>query len=272
MGGARQLAGQGTPATIATAARRSPPAAGIVGDTDGVIRRRLTLTGAVLAGLVGEWLGHSLAYYRLAGLAGLQAGLTSGVHSYMLLLGAVLLATALIGAAAWSRAWVSLGRRIDSSAAVLAALRRGRAGAAPLVRSPPPGSSRQPTFAARVAALALPLTIVQCLLFLIQENVERALHGLAAAGLAPLVDAFGAAVWIQAAVALVLATVLVAAAHLLRAREATARRWAWLARSMWRRLQRAAHSPEPTPVHVAAALRLLGSALWQRPPPVSSAP
>jgi hypothetical protein len=62
------------------------------------MRRRLAVTTAVLAALVGEWLGHSLAYYRVAGTAGLQAGLTTGIHDYMLPLGLALLIGAAAGA------------------------------------------------------------------------------------------------------------------------------------------------------------------------------
>jgi hypothetical protein len=39
-----------------------------------VMRGRLAVTSAVFAALVGEWVGHSLNYFRLAGLAGLKLG------------------------------------------------------------------------------------------------------------------------------------------------------------------------------------------------------
>jgi hypothetical protein len=242
---------------------------GGLGDTVDVIRRRLAVTAALLAALVGEWLGHSVAYYRVAGLAGLQAGLTSGVHDYMLPLGALLLVAAAAGAAKWARAWLALGRRLDRSMAVLARLRRGQL---PLRApdggsAPSPAGQAGPTLAARVLALALPLAAVQSSLFLLQENLERSLHGIPAGGLAPLLDGFGAAAWIQALVALILSTFLVLATRLLRSRAAAAQRWERLARSLWRRLQRGTSSAPPALTFVTPARLLLRSALWQRPPP-----
>jgi hypothetical protein len=236
-----------------------------------VTRRRIAATAAVLAALVGEWLGHSFAYLRVGGVAGLQAGLGGGLHAYMLPLGAVLLVAAAAGAAAWSRAWVVLGQRIDRAAAVLAALRRGLPTAQPPRSARGPRPRRQPALLGSVAALALPMAAVQCLLFLAQENLERSLRGMAAVGLAPLVDGFGAAAWIQGLLAIVLAAVLVLAMRLLRAREATVRRWARMAQSMWLRLRRDSSPPPASRPHVVPALLVLGSALWQRPPPSAAA-
>jgi len=82
-------------------------------------RRRLAVTAVAVASLVGEWLGHGAAYYRVAGIAGLQAGLTGGIHDFMLPLGLALLLGAAAGATAWTRAWLALGRRLDRSGAAL---------------------------------------------------------------------------------------------------------------------------------------------------------
>lgn len=234
-------------------------------------RRRIAATAAVLAALVGEWLGHSVAYFRFGGTAGLQAGLAGGLHAYMIPLGAALLVAAAAGAAAWSRAWVALGRRVDRGAAVLSALHRGLVSAEPPAGVSGPRPQRQPALLGSVAALALPMAAMQCLLFLAQENLERSLHGLPAVGLAPLVDGVGAAAWIQAFMAIVLAAVLVLAMRLLHSREATVRRWARLAQSLWHRLWRDSSPPPTTQPHVVPALLLLGSALWQRPPPSATA-
>ena len=94
-----------------------------VGDTVAVMRRRLAVTAVAVASLVGEWLGHGAAYYRVAGIAGLQAGLTGGIHDFMLPLGLALLLGAAAGATAWTRAWLALGRRLDRSGAALRLLR-----------------------------------------------------------------------------------------------------------------------------------------------------
>jgi hypothetical protein len=236
-----------------------------------VIRRRLTVTAAVLAALAGEWLGHSIAYYRVAGVAGLQAGLTSGVHDYMLPLGAVLLAAAALGATAWTRAWLALGRRLDRSASALARLRRGhRSAGAPEVGRAPVRSDPAPTIAAAIVALALPMAAFQSALYLLQENLERALHGMPAPGLTPVVDAYGVATWIQVMVALLVATFLVPALRLLRSRAASAERWERLVRAIWQRTERSASSPPPLPVHLVPAHLALSSGLWQRPPPSQS--
>jgi hypothetical protein len=120
---------------------------------------------------------------------------------------------------------------------------------------------------ARIAALAAPIGAVQCAVYLVQENLERALHGMAAPGAAPLLDGFGAAAWIQGAVALLLATVLVACQRLLRSRDAAAELCERLCRTLWEHALRSISSAVPAARHVTAAQLLLGSALWQRPPP-----
>jgi hypothetical protein len=240
------------------------------------MRRRIAVTGAVLAALVGEWLGHSLSYYRVAGVAGLQAGLTSGVHDYMVPVGLALLVGAAVGAAAWTRAWLALGRRLDRSAAALARLRSGAGLREPAPGGAPPvgasgGVAHAPSYAARVVALAAALAVVQCSLYLLQENLERALHGLPTGGLSPLLDRYGAAAWIQAAIGLLLATVLVAAMRLITARRSVAERCERMVRAMWERAVRSTSSPRPRPSTVIPAQLLLRNALWSRPPPVLAA-
>jgi hypothetical protein len=249
--------------------------AGALGHTVRVMRRRLAVTTVVVTALVGEWLGHGISYYRAAGIAGLQAGLGGGIHDYMLPLAAVLLALAAVGAAGLIRAWLALGHRLDSAARLLARLRRGDGHGAlvPLSQQPRHVADLafMPSPLARVVALALPLAVVQCALYLVQENLERALRGLAAGGLGPLLDGGGAAAWIQTAVALVLAAVLTAALLLLRARQRSVGRIERLAHAFWQRAGRDAAPPASPRPHVTPARLLLGSALWQRPPPASSA-
>jgi hypothetical protein len=108
--------------------------------------------------------------------------------------------------------------------------------------------------------------------YVVQENLERAVDGLPAAGLAPVLDGYGAAAWIQVVVALALAALLSAALSLLHARHSVVARGERLARALWQRLQRtSAPAPRPRRWHVVASQLLLGSALWQRPPPNSFA-
>ncbi|HEX4754338.1 MAG TPA: hypothetical protein VH661_01125 [Candidatus Dormibacteraeota bacterium] len=238
-----------------------------------MIRRRLAVTAVVVTALVGEWLGHGLSYYRLAGLAGLQAGLGGGVHAYMLPLAVALLAVGVAGAAGLARAWLSLGQRFDRSARLLARLRGGdRTASVPPIQRPGHAAERalRPSPPALVAALAMPLAVVQSALYLAQENLERVLRGLPGGGLGPLLDGNGAAAWIQAATALVLAAVLTAALLLLRARRRSVERIERLARAFWGRTGRDPELPAPPRPHVIAIQLLLGSALWQRPPPSSS--
>ena len=185
----------------------------------------------------------------------------------MLPIGLVILLGAAASATVWARAWIVLGRRLDRSAAVLARLRAGkRVGEVPAAVAAT-GRRGATSFAARVGALALPIALLQCVLYLVQENLERVLHGLAAPGLSPIVDGFGAAAWIQAAVALVLATAIAVATYLLRTRAVAARSCERLARRLWERARRGATSPQPRLPHVTAARLLLRSAIWQRPPP-----
>lgn len=237
------------------------------------MRRRLAVTAVVVTALVGEWIGHGISYYRVAGVAGLQAGLGGGIHEYMLPLAALLLALAAAGAAGLVRAWLALGRRLDRSARLLARLRRGDGDASAALAEHPDQAADPgflPSRLARVLALALPLAVLQCAIYVVQENLERTLRGLPAGGLGPLLDGRGAAAWIQAAVALVLAAILTAALLVLRRRHRTVQRIERLARAFWRRTCREPALPAHPRPHVTATQLLLGSALWQRPPPAAS--
>ncbi|MDQ6847444.1 MAG: hypothetical protein M3019_07670 [Candidatus Dormibacteraeota bacterium] len=241
------------------------------------MRRRLAVTATVLALLAGEWLGHSLSYLRVAGLAGLRAGLTGGIHDYMIPLGLALLVAGAAGAAIWGRAWMAIGRRFDRSAAALRRLRRGqRVGAAGCEPGPALGGQagapeRVPSLGARVLALAALMALLQCSLFVLQENLERVVHGLASGGFAPLLDGYGAGAAIQGCVALLLATVLVAAMGLLRARSAAAVLCERIVRALWQRALRSTSSPQPPQSDVIPAQLVLRTALWSRPPPVPAA-
>jgi hypothetical protein len=225
------------------------------------MRRHVAVTAAVLAGLAGEWLGHGLAYYRLAGLAGLGSGL-GGIHAYMVPTGLALVLIATGGAAVWLAAWQELGRRLDSSGAALRRLlRSGRPDPTPVAASP--------TLGARYLALALPMAALQCGLFLLQENVERVAAGGSAAGIGPLLGDHGAAALIQAAVAAVMAAVVLVAVRLLGRRaarvDAVERVIAILCHTRLRRI--APSATAKLRLDVCPARLILGNALWNRPPP-----
>lgn len=228
------------------------------------------------AALVGEWFGHALAYFRAAGLPGLRAGLGGGIHDYMLPLAAVLLVGALAAATWLTSAWLALGRRLDASAVLFGRLRAGHRPGDDAPRAIREWTARVgrpscPSPAARLVALAIVLAAVQCLLFVGQENLERVLQGAPASGVAPLLDGGGAAAWIQAAVAAVLSSVLTLAATMLRSRAQQVERLERVLRVLWqRRRVGAAVSPPRSSVALTPAVRLLGSALWQRPPPAFS--
>lgn len=194
-------------------------------------------------------------------MAGLRSGL-GGVHAYMIPTGVALVLVAAGGAGAWLAAWQALGRRLDSSAAALRRLlHSGRPATAPVAASP--------TLGARYLALAVPMALIQCGIYLVQENVERLAAGGSSAGVAPLLDSHGAAALIQAGVAAVMAAVVLVALRLLGRRsarvDAMERVIAILCRARRWRIPRSAAPPARPDVRPARLL--LGTALWNRPPP-----
>lgn len=225
-----------------------------------------------IAALAGEWLGHTIAYYRSAGIPGLRAGLAGGVHGYMLPLALALLIVAGAGAAGFTRAWLGLGRRLDRAAATVRRLSAGGRGpSAPPEVTATPQTPLSSTWS-RLVALALPLGLAQCALYVVQENLERIVHGFAGRGTAPLTDSFGAAAWIQLATAALLAVLLFAAAALLHSRHRAVAEIERRARALWLRVwRRPAVGPSRSAAHVVPCRLLFGCALWQRPPPPHSA-
>jgi hypothetical protein len=209
----------------------------------------------------------------MAGSAGLQAGLTGGIHGYMIPLGLTLLVGAAAGAAIWVRAWLALSSRRDRATIALARIRRGGPDESRRDGAPSDGGvtwrgARAPSCAARIIALATALAIVQVTLYVVQENLERAIDGLPAAGLSPLLDGYGAGAWIQAAIGLLLAVSLVGAMHLLRSKLATVDLSERLVFAMLARAVRDMSSPQPPRSPVTPAQLLFRTAFWCRPPPV----
>jgi len=121
--------------------------------------------GAVALGLTvlgGEWVGHTLECARVEGLG--QA--FSSVHVYMGPLGLVLAVTSLVGVAAAARLAARLERRLTELR------RRPRPGAQ---RAPDAGRSlARESRSLSVATLAATVWVAQCLLYVLQENLEAA--------------------------------------------------------------------------------------------------
>lgn len=244
-------------------AARPPVASAILAR---VSRRRIAVIAVVLTALVGEWIGHALAYWRAAGLAGLHAAVNGGLHPYMLPLGVVLLAAAATGTSLWVRAWLSLGRQLDRSLRVL----RPPVPAAAAPAGRPPRAGTAPTLGRAIAATATAIAALQLVVYVVQENLERITHGMPGGGLAPLLGSGAAALWIQSLCALVLAILLVLLARITWRRRAQLARRQRLLHVLWVRARRPA--PEPCPrSHDVLPIRLvLRAAQWQRPPPATS--
>ncbi len=224
---------------------------------------RYAAGAAALAALVGAWTGHTLEYLRVAGRAGLGASLLSGVHAYMLPVGAVLALAATVWSAHCGRAWLLLGRRLDGLRAALRGALRGRV-AAPSPAAAPVSSP------SRLLALWLPLGTAQVALYLLQENLEAALSGAPLPGLGPVLGVHAGAAAVQLGVALVLAAALLAAGRLLAHRARTVERCERLLRLLWERLRPRPRLPAGARDAGPSAVELLGAGIWARPPPVAA--
>ncbi|HEY2702847.1 MAG TPA: hypothetical protein VGL20_04080 [Candidatus Dormibacteraeota bacterium] len=215
------------------------------------------------AALLGAWLGHTLEYLRVVDGAPPVRSALAGAHAYMVPVGALLaLAAAAAGAGCW-RAWLALGRRLDSARAGLAHAWRGggtipagcAAGTAAVV-SPP----------ARLVALWLPLGAAQLGVYLAQENIESVLAGGRAAGLGPVLGVHWAAAALQLGVALVLAAALLLAGRALAGRAGALERCERLLRTLWAR-RRDDGVPRGARPCLDAPVERFGRRLWSRPPP-----
>src|SRR5207253_1324120 len=151
---------------------------------------------AMLAALIGSWLGHTLEYLRVDGGAGMERSLLAGVHAYMVPTGGLLALAAALAGARCRRAWLLLGRRLDRARGALRRLVRGE-------RIAPSAPGRAPAVSAPAGLLALwlPLGAAQIALYLAQENLEAMLAGAPAPGPGPIVGAHWAAAAVQLGVA-----------------------------------------------------------------------
>jgi hypothetical protein len=226
-------------------------------------RVRAAASGSVLLAFVGLWLGHSLEYLRVWGVAGIVESMTNPVHAYMLpLAGVLVVLSALFGLRLW-RAWHALTDRLDRAARGLRRAWRGHAVSAP--NAPVP----EPSPVARLAAIWLPLAGAQIVLYLIQENVEAIVRSQPAPGIGAITGIHWAAPFVHLYVALVLACGTRICQILLRRRSAVVERVEALLRLAIRRRRSAAPAARATASrHPVSPLDQLGRHLWRRPPPL----
>jgi hypothetical protein len=211
----------------------------------------------VLLAFTGTWLGHTLEYLRVNGVSGLGRAMSASVHPYMLPLGAALLIVALLGGMAWLRAVTALASRLER---LRDALRRGERleDRSERVALCGPGAS--------MCSLWLLLGVAQLGLYLVQENIEFRLAGIAVPGVGALLGPHWGAAPVHLAVAWALAGLaVVLLSHRLRLEEAVGCHERVLARLWGDRV-----GPVPALPAWPSALtphQRWGSQRWQRPPP-----
>jgi hypothetical protein len=231
----------------------------------------MAASGGVVLALVGVWLGHSVEYMRVGGVAGLGDALLHSLHVYMLPVGMLLALLAAAVAVRGVRLWLGLGRQLAGLRLAVAWALRGRRDA---VDAPRAGGGRpvEPRVVAgrgtrQVAAWWLPLTALQIGLYLFQENVEAVVGGAPAPGLGAVTGVHALAPVVHAAIALVLCAAVALASRLLRGRVALVERVAALLRHLLDRLGSLAPELPGAAPPAPPPLDRFGR-LWCRPPPV----
>jgi hypothetical protein len=221
---------------------------------------RTTAPLATLILLVSVWLGHTVEYIRVDGVAGLREELLGSVHSYMLPVALALLVGSWLVARRFHRAWQGLETRLAQAEARLRAAFRGEVD--PLVPDGPPQAS---TGALSLAMLLLP---VELGLYLLQENLEAIRAGLAAPGVGPLAGAHWAASLVHLGVLLLLCAGFALATRRLHDRNQAVEVIERLVRFVRARCARSlAQAPEPSSLWLPLPYRLFGLKQWGRPPP-----
>lgn len=176
---------------------------------------RLRLTRFVLLAVLGTWLGHGVEYARVAGARGLVEGLNGPLHTYMIPAGAILGGLAFLFASDVMWAW----RRLDQRSVALR--RRVRSAVGFSADDQPQAVAEQPSIPLRPSVFFLALASTQVALYLLQENVEAAVAGAPAPGLAALTGPHWAAPLVHVAIA---ATITIAVVLCRRAFTARLRR------------------------------------------------
>jgi hypothetical protein len=223
---------------------------------------RVAASGGVLLALIGLFLGHTLEYLRVWGPTGIVESIANPVHAYMLPVAGVLLALGAVFALRLARAWQALNARLDSAAAGVRRVLRGRNGdvsVAPTALSTP---------GTRLVAIWLPLATAQTALYLVQENIEAVARSQPAPGLGAITGIHWAAPFVHLYVSLLLACVVRICEILFRRREIAVERVEALLRVIARRRRAAAPSARRPAALAVSPLDRLGRHLWRRPPPL----
>jgi hypothetical protein len=229
------------------------------------MRTKLCAPGLALLALAGVWLSHTAEYVRVAGTAGLRDEMTGSLHLYMLPLGAVVAVLAVVGGTRCRRAWLRLGRRLDRAHTDL---RRALRGWHPESVTVP--ASVTTSTDSGVLPVWLGLAAAQLSLYLLQENLEARLTGLAAPGISVLTGRHWAASIIHLAVALVLALAVVRLGRRVLRRAIAVESCERVIQTILRgRSCRVAAGPR-TRWAIRPPLERFGRQLWGRPPPAAS--
>jgi len=229
-----------------------------------MFRRLRTAPLVVTLALLGAWLGHTLEYVRVSGTAGLRAELTGSIHAYMVPAGIVLGLAVVAVAALGAHVYRSLGRRLRASRSRLLTVLASHA----TVESSPRAGRRWS--APRLAQLWFLVLATQLGIYVVQERFEALRVGVDRPWLSAVSGAHWASPLIHAATALlVCGAALVALRVIGRRRRVVERSERLLAAIVARLLGR----PDtwPLPRSAVLRLRLRGTHLWSRPPPLASA-
>lgn len=222
---------------------------------------RVAASGGVVLALVGLFIGHTLEYLRVWGTAGVVASMTNPVHAYMLPVGGVLVVLSAVFALRLARAWRGLNHRLDSAAAGMRSIWRGRSQGTVAPRPPStPGT--------RLIAIWLPLAAAQIALYLVQENVEAVASSRPAPGLGAITGIHWAAPLVHLYVALLLACAVRICQVLFRRREMVVEHVEALLRAMVRRRHTVAPRIAQAFARSVSPLERVGRHLWRRPPPL----
>lgn len=230
----------------------------------------MAASGGVVLALVGVWLGHSVEYMRVGGVAGLGDALLHSLHVYMLPVGMLLALLAAAAAVQGVRLWLGLGRQLVGLRLAVARALRGRRDA---VEAPAGDRRVGPRLGAGrpgirlVAAWWLPVTALQIGLYLFQENVEAVVGGAPAPGLGAVTGLHALAPLVHATIALALCAAVALASRLLRGRAALVERAVALLRHLLDRLGSLAPDLPGAAPPAPPPLDRFGR-LWCRPPPV----
>lgn len=205
-------------------------------------------TGVALTALIGEWLGHTIEFIRVAG----PRAAFGSVHVYIGPIGLVLAAAALVAVHSTAR----LARVLERRLAELRSVEGQRLGRAP-------GVSR-PFKSLSVPMLAVIVWATQCGLYLVQENLEAG----AAHRVAPGLGVLGGAHALAPLVHLTVALALVAALWLTRRQVTRLAQVLRLVEAWLRSVRRAPATALPrSAARVWTPIDRWGTQLWSRPPP-----